>query len=42
VRELRFVVLAGSPRGGGAAGLARLAARDRASPDALQGAAVAT
>jgi hypothetical protein len=59
---LLFVVLAGSPRGGGAAGLARLAAargdddaaddlqahaaamaaRDRASPDVLQEAAVAT
>jgi hypothetical protein len=62
VRELLFVVLAGSPGAAALRGLARLAAargnddaadnlqthaatiaeRDRASPDALQGAAVAT
>jgi hypothetical protein len=61
VRELLFVVLAGSPRAAAMRGLARLAAargddaandlharaaamaaRDRASPDALQEAAVAT
>jgi hypothetical protein len=62
VRELLFVVLAGSPGRRRCAGLARLAAargdddaadnlqaraaamaeRDRASPDALEGAAVAT
>jgi hypothetical protein len=61
VRELLFVVLAGSPGAAALRGLARLAARrdddaadnlqahaaamaarDRASPDALRGAAVAT
>jgi hypothetical protein len=62
VRELLFVVLAGSPGAAALLGLARLAAargdhdaaddlqaraaaiaeRDRASPDALRGAAVAT
>jgi hypothetical protein len=62
VRELLFVVLAGSPGAAALGGLARLAAalgdddaannlqaraaamaeRDRASPDALQAAAVAT
>lgn len=62
VRELLFVVLAGSPGAAPLRGLARLAAaggdddaaddlqtyaatiaeRDRASPDPLQGAAVAT